>query len=212
MDKKDIISLNKRAWDHIAEKYEKANYGTISPIFELFCSYLPKHGLILDLGSGTGLPYDKMFIERGFNVVGIDISSEMIEIARRNVPQAEFTELSMTEIDYENEFDGVFSSYSMLLLDPTSFKDVAKEIVRALKKDGVFYVSLNEPWEEGADVDAEVIVEIMGETMYSRAYIIDDVLDAFTPLGLNLVKFNRHIERSEEFGEEHTVVYLFKKP
>jgi hypothetical protein len=75
----------------------------------------------------------------------------------------------------------------------------------------VFYLSLNEPWEEGVDVDSEVIVEIMGEKMYSRAYSEQELLDIFIPLGLELLKLDRTTQNSEIFGIEHTITLIFKK-
>ena len=207
----DIISLNKKAWNHAAKKYERECFSKVSPLFDFFFDHLPKGSFILDLGSGTGLPYAKMFIEKGFKVLGIDVSSQMINIAQRSVPDAEFIEISMTELDYEDKFDGVFSSFTMLLLDPLLFKDVGRRVVRSLKKGGLFYLSLNEPWEQNADVDKEAVVEIMGERMYSRAYTKEEVLETFAPLGMILLKFNREIQTSKIFGIEHTTVYIFKK-
>ena len=207
----DIISLNKQAWNNIARIYEMEYVAQINPLFNFFCDQFSKGSFILDLGSGTGLPYAKVFIEKGFKVLGIDISSQMIKIARRNVPDAEFTELSMTELNCKNKFNGVFSSFTMLLLDPPLFKDVGRRIVQSLKKGGLFYLSLNEPWEENDDVDGEAIIEIMGEKIYSRAYKKDEVLETFTPMGMILLKFNREIQGSKIFGIEHTTVYVFKK-
>ncbi len=212
MNKKvDIISLNKQAWTRVADKYDKVNYVNINPLFYYFYENLPKGAYILDLGSGTGKPYAKLLIERGFNVLGIDISPRMVELARKYVPQAEFVELSITDIEYKNMFDGVFSSYTMLLLDPPLFEDVAKRIVRSLKKGGLFYLSLNETGEEGVDVDEEVFVEIMGEKMYSRAYSKKEVLKMFLNMGIELLKFYRETLTSKEFGIEHSTVYVFKK-
>lgn len=215
MNKKvDIISLNKQAWIRVADKYDKANYQpieNINPLFYYFCEYLPKGAYILDLGSGTGKPYAKLLVERGFHVLGIDISPRMIELARNYVPQAEFVELSITDIEFKNMFDGVFSSYTMLLLDPPLFEDVAKRIVLSLKKGGLFYLSLNETGKEGIDVDKEAFVEIMGEKMYSRAYSKEEVLETFSNVGMELLKFYRETLTSKEFGIEHSTVYVFKK-
>jgi hypothetical protein len=81
-----------------------------------------------------------------------------------------------------------------------------------LRKGGVFYLVLNEPWEEGADVDGEALVEIMGETMYSRGYTVREVRGVFLPLGLEEIAFRREIHLTEEFGVEHQVEFLFYKP
>ncbi|MFX1353724.1 MAG: class I SAM-dependent DNA methyltransferase [Promethearchaeota archaeon] len=207
----DIISLNKRAWNNLAERYEQIGYGKINPLVEYFCEKLPKSGYILDLGSGTGIPYTKFMIERGFRVLGIDISEKMIEIAQKNVPQATFKQLSMTNINFENEFNGVFSSYSMLLLNPPLFRDVAKRIVCSLKNRGLFYLSLNEPRIKNVNLDDEVFIEIMGAKMYSRPYTEEEVLEIFKPLGMNHLKIYREVQSSKEFGVEYMIAFIFEK-
>jgi len=180
-------------------------------LIDFFCTELPKRGSVLDIGSGTGLPFAKLFLEKGFNYLGIDISSQMIKIARKNVPLAKYKEMSMTDLDYDKKFDGVFSHYSMLLLNPEMFKDVARRIVKSLKANGFFYLSLNEPSVENADLDEDVICEIMGETMYSRTYTEGDILDVFTPLGLKKLQIYHETQNSEEFGTEYMIVFVFQK-
>jgi len=212
MDKKlNIISLNKKAWNNVAEKYNNAEYSKLNPAFEFFCRELPEGGSILDVGSGTGLPFAKLFLEKGFNYLGVDISSQMIKIAGKNVPLANFKELSMTDLNFKNEFDGVFSHYSMLLLSPQLFQDVAKRVAKSLKGNGLFYLSLNEPRVKDTDLDEDVICEIMGETMYSRAYTEGEILDVFTPLGLKKLQIYRETQNSEEFGTEYMIVFVFQK-
>jgi len=144
MDKKlNIISLNRKAWNNVAEKYDNAKYSEMNPAIDFFCRELPERASILDIGSGTGLPFAKLFLEKGFNYLGVDISSQMIKIARKNVPLAKFKELSMTDLSFNKEFDGIFSHYTMLLLNPKMFKDVARRVVKSLKANGFFYLSLN---------------------------------------------------------------------
>ena len=142
-DNLNIIKLNQKAWNNAAKNYDKEFHGKIHNLFNYFCEILPKEGYILDLGSGTGLPYSKLLIEKGFKVLGIDLSTEMVKIARKNVPKVKFRQLSMTELNYSNKFDGIFSSYSMLLLNPKLFKFTAEKICKALKKGGIFYLCLN---------------------------------------------------------------------
>ncbi len=212
MDKKlNIISLNRKAWNNVAEKYDKVNYSKINPAIELFCRKLPKKGSVLDIGSGTGLPFAKLFLEKGFDYLGVDISSQMIKIAQKNVPLAKFKEISMTDLNYDKEFDGVFSHYTMLLLNPKMFKDVARRVIKSLKANGFFYLSLNEPGVENTDLDEDVICEIMGETMYSRAYMEREILDIFTSLGLKKLKIYREKQNSKEFGTEYMMVFVFQK-
>jgi SAM-dependent methyltransferase len=206
----DIVRLNKKAWDNAAESYNQESHGKVYSLFNYFCYNLPRKGYILDLGSGTGLPYAKLLSSKGFYVFGIDLSSEMIKIAKKNVPSAKFKQMSMTDLNFKNEFDGIFSSYSMLLLNPKLFKETAKKIVQALKIGGLFYICLNAPWSEGTDLDKDVIIKFKGEKMYSRPYTKKEVLDFFIPLGMKLLKFENEIITSETWGKENMNTFIFK--
>jgi SAM-dependent methyltransferase len=187
------------------------HYGEITPSFRFFHRLLEPKCRVLDVGSGTGRPFARFLVDRGFDVVGVDISRRMVEIARRNVPEARFRVLSMTEMDYDNEFDGVVAAYSLLLLDPTQFLSVAEKIVNALQREGVFYMSLNEPRNTYTDADSSAFVEIMGETMYSRAYTEAEVREVFSPLGLRMLKLDRTCKTSPIFGEEYMMEIVFRK-
>ena len=51
-------------------------------------------GLVVDLGCGSGI-WARELSNAGYDVLGIDISAAMIDIARRRVPQAEFKVASL---------------------------------------------------------------------------------------------------------------------
>ena len=211
METDDVVSLNKRAWERVADRYNRRRDVRVGVLFEAFIEALPAGARVLDVGSGTGLPYSRLLSGQGFEVVGVDVSPRMVELARMNVPEATFLEASMTEMEFDGEFDGALSVFSMLLLDPPRFREAAARIHRSLKRGGVIYVALNEPWGEEEDADAEAYVEIMGEVMYSRGYTVGEVRSTFLPLGVEEIRFQRDIHRSEEFGEEHVIEFLFEK-
>ncbi|MFX0100970.1 MAG: class I SAM-dependent methyltransferase [Candidatus Hodarchaeota archaeon] len=210
-DKNDLVALNKIAWERVADKFAMREPIHVGAVFEFFCDNLEENARVLDAGCGTGLPFAKYLVDKGFDVLGVDIASRMVELATKNVPGATFREGSITELDFGNVFQGVVCSYVMLQLDPTSFKQAAARLTSALNNGGLLYMSLNEPGPEPFDVDGEVIVEIMGEVMYSRAYTRDEVLDAFRPLSMVLVKFRKKTITSKEFGKEYMMEFVFKK-
>ena len=212
MGSDDVVDMNRRAWERVADQYDARERVIVGALFGDFVSSLPAGGRVLDMGSGTGLPYARALVEGGFDVLGVDISSRMVELAQGHVPGARFVEMSMTAMAFKGEFDGVLAIYSMLLLDPPLFRDVAGRVARALRGGGVFYLVLNEPWEEGADVDSEAVVEIMGEAMYSRGYSVEEVQGVILRLGLEEAGFHREIHRTKEFGVEHQVEFMFRKP
>jgi SAM-dependent methyltransferase len=205
-----ILDMNKKAWDNIAGSYDHRAISPISDLFNEFTGFVGK-GRVLDLGCGTGVPYARHLTGKGFDVLGIDLSEEMVKVASSNVPGARFEQMSMTDIHNISEFDGILSNFSMLLLTPDMFKETTRRIHTALKDGGYFYLALNEPAEESSDPESDVIVNIMGQEMYSRAYTVKEIEEIFTSLGFTLVKFHREIQVSKEFGEEHVIEFIYKK-
>ena len=206
----DIIDLNKKGWNKIGEKTASPylNGGNYILVFDEFCSKLPKDGVVLDLGCGPGVPVTKELVKRGFKVKAIDFSEEMIKIAKTNVPQASFEKISMTEIDYKNEFDGVIASYTMLCLDPGNFDIAASKISRSLKKGGFFFIALNEPIQEYTEED--YYTKIDGQTIYSRPYSEDEIRDIFSKYSMDVVQVKREIYNSDMYGKEHCLIMLLK--
>lgn len=67
---------------------------------------------VLDLACGSG-HHSLELVRQEFSVVGVDISPELIEIARRNAAEqdleATFLEADLRELDFESEFDLVLN-------------------------------------------------------------------------------------------------------
>jgi len=72
----------------------------------------PDGARVLDLACGAGR-HSLELRRRGFEVVGADISPELLEIARRDAAEqsleAEFVEADLRELDFDAEFDVVLS-------------------------------------------------------------------------------------------------------
>lgn len=97
--------------------------------------------LALDLGIGTGL-FTQILREKGYRVIGVDISEEMLKIARKRGFEVIKHDLNFP-LPFEKEsFDLVFSMTSIeFLKDPTS---LFNEIKRVLKSGGKFLlITLN---------------------------------------------------------------------
>src|SRR5258706_15877090 len=104
--------------DLVKEGYEKiaADYASKRNQFESlaylkqFASLIKKGRTILDVGCGAGKPVDEFLIKEGFAVNGIDISEKMIELAKKNVPEAFYEVKDMTQLkDGEYCVDGIVS-------------------------------------------------------------------------------------------------------
>jgi SAM-dependent methyltransferase len=109
-----------------------------------FISRLPKGGSVLDVGCGSGVK-SAYLINHGLSVVGIDLSENLLTIARSVAPEAEFTHLSMTDLEtLESEYDGVFAQASLLHIPKIAASDVVQKMADRIKPGGCLYLAVKE--------------------------------------------------------------------
>ena len=110
-----------------------------SPLQNEFASYVKKGGRIIDLGCGSGRD-SKAFIGMGFDVVSIDGSSEICNLAKayigRNVICSTFQ-----NFETQGSYDGIWACASLLHLPIDELKNVLKKFTKSLNDGGVFYLS-----------------------------------------------------------------------
>jgi ubiquinone/menaquinone biosynthesis C-methylase UbiE len=103
-----------------------------------FTELLPKNATVLDIGCGTGRDVQTLLRE-GFEVTGIDVSSEMIKIAKKENPDALLQIMEASNLQFpNNSFDGIISLYTLEHLNPKLFTKALKEIKRVLRNNGYF--------------------------------------------------------------------------
>ena len=109
------------------------------PIQDEFLEKLPAGACILDLGCGSGRD-TKYFLERGYEVDAIDGSKELCAMA------AEYTGILVKcqlfqEFDEVGKYDGIWACSSLLHLSFGELDDVLYRIEKALKPQGILYMS-----------------------------------------------------------------------
>ena len=78
-----------------------------------FVKHLPEKSVVLDIGCGGGVPVLKTMIESGFKAKGIDFSKGMLELAKKNVPEAELVLGDVMKTEFETgSFDGIICNHS----------------------------------------------------------------------------------------------------
>ena len=111
----------------------------ISELRSRFTKYLKQGDFILDLGCGSGRD-TKAFIDQGFSVDAIDGSEELCKKA------SEYTGINVKnqffqDINEEEKYDGVWACASLLHVAYDELTDVFTRIRKALKTNGIFYMS-----------------------------------------------------------------------
>ena len=95
---------------------------------------------LLEIGSGPGRD-SKLFQERGFEVVCIDLSPEMVKLCQQKGLAAHV--MDMADLQFPaNSFDAVYSLNSLLHLTKAEFPAVLRRISEIMKPSGLFYLGM----------------------------------------------------------------------
>ncbi|QQG38992.1 MAG: class I SAM-dependent methyltransferase [Candidatus Woesearchaeota archaeon] len=134
--------ITRKTYDRSIDIYEKKvlqNYQKVEKLVNIFLKHLTGKK-ILDLGAGTG-NYGKAMKEKGYDVICIDNSEEMVKKCRQKGLIAKVMDIE--ELDFpENTFDGVCASASLIHIPKANLEKVLKSIKRVLKPGGLFYVGV----------------------------------------------------------------------
>ncbi|SHK74186.1 class I SAM-dependent methyltransferase [Desulforamulus aeronauticus] len=173
-----------------------------------FCRLLKSGSKILDLGCGPGNVAKYLFeSNQGFTVVGIDLSEEMIKLARQNVPHdsvmfkvGDIRELEMEE----NKYDAVVASFCIVHLDNDETINLLKKVVQMLKKNGMLYLSCMEGKKSGFETTSFS----NGGYIYFNYYSEEFLGQILQESGLKILQLLRQ-DYPEEDGSITTDMFLF---
>ena len=98
--------------------------------------HLAPHGNILDVGTGTGR-ISVPLLRLGADVVGIDLSSNMMGKLRRKYPGAQVAQADAARLPFAaRQFDAVLTTHVMHLIGP--WREALREYQRVLRPGGVY--------------------------------------------------------------------------
>ena len=93
--------------------------------------YLPRHGRVLDVACGTGR-VTALLVGEGFDeVVGTDVSTAMMDVAKRRLPGVEFLQGDATRLPMESASFAAVTCIGLLMhLDASARVAVLRELAR----------------------------------------------------------------------------------
>ncbi len=171
----DHIERTIKAYDEIAEEYckkteQEGNREFQKEMLDKTLRYLDSKARIIDLGCGDGR--DTQYLkEKGMDVIGIDLSRSMINLARKKNPRATFLQMDIRDTVFpENIFHGAWASTSLTNFPKSELSKAEKEIYRIVEPGGIFAFSVKEGEGEGFE---ESVVE--GHERYCSYYSLDEI-------------------------------------
>jgi SAM-dependent methyltransferase len=144
-DPKEIV---RRGYDAIAETYaawqrepEAATWPAMRWLHALD-DRLPPQSYVLDLGCGNGRPAATELARR-HRVRGIDISTAQIELARRNVPEADFEVADAAELMLPPEsIDAAIALFMLWHMPRPEARELVRRVAAWLRPGGLLLATL----------------------------------------------------------------------
>jgi SAM-dependent methyltransferase len=121
---------------------------------------LSNDNTLLDVGCGSGL-FSSLATGKGAIITGIDASEPFVELAKKRVPDGQFTTGEMEELPFDNaEFDVVcgFNSFQYA----ASTKNALSEAKRVLKTGGKLVAMI---WGNKEDCEAATYLKAVGSLL-----------------------------------------------
>ena len=195
--------------------YEDKNYKEeVSFIKSLIKKEQPEALTILDLGCGTGR-HDQIFVEEGFCVTGVDLSEQMISVARKNESEnLKFVHGDARTVELNNKYDVVVALFHVMSYQVTNedIMSVFSTASKHLKEGGLFIfdcwygpaVLTDRPVVRVKRLENKEIklMRISEPEMNSKNNTVDVFFDVF-------ITDKSADGNSKELKEKHSMRYLF---
>ena len=202
----DYKALVQHGYDLCAASYEEARQGEANPELDLLAHRLTNRAQVLDIGCGAGVPIARTLAQR-FRVTGVDISSEQIRRARKNVPEGTFIQGDIMSVTLPSAgFDAAVVFYTIFHLPREEHPALLRRICEWLKPGGYLLATVT-PVAEAAYTEAN----FFGVTMYWSNYGLEDYRAILTQTGFKLLETTAighgYTEATQTQAEHHPLIF-----
>lgn len=187
-------------YDRYAREFvEQTSNASMSVMMEAFLKEIPKESKILDLGCGSGRD-TKAFMDLGYHVTAVDGSQKICEEASTFTGMA-VRQMDFMELEEVDEYHGIWACASILHVPYSELEELFGKLYRALKQDGILYVSFKYGTFEG---------------MRNERYFTDMTMDRLRPIldqvsKLEVLKYWVSADVRENRGDEQWLNLIMKK-
>lgn len=207
---KVLHCYNQVAGDYAVERWDELNKKHIDQLLlKEFASSNKDKGLCADFGCGPGQT-TKFLYDNGLkDIIGIDLSPEMVNVARKLSPQIKFETGDLLNISYPSGYLGsALAFYSIVHFTIDQVRKCFEEISRVLKPGGDFLFSFH----VGDDIvhfdkahDKEIDVDLF-------FFKTDDIVEILHETGFNVIDaIERRPNKDMEYPTTRGYIWAGKK-
>lgn len=173
--------------------------------YDFFCDAITRsNAKLLEIGCGPGNITKYLLNKKSdFDIKGIDIAQNMIELAKKNNPTANFSVMDTREINtLATKFDGIIAGFCLPYLSQTECEDLIYNSYELLNNNGVMYLSFVE-----GDVNDSGFKKGNAGRVYFYYHNLDDLKAQLIKINFQEIEiFNVAYKRSETESEIHTII------
>ncbi|MFF1916104.1 class I SAM-dependent methyltransferase [Streptomyces sp. NPDC058239] len=171
-------------FDALGVEYERAfaDSATHHASLKRLLEHIAPHSRVLDVGCGTGRPTAQTLVDAGHDVLGVDVSPVMVDLAARQVPGASFECADIRELPLEEgSFDAVCVYFSLLQMSRDEQSRLLGKLGRLLVPGGHLVVAT-------VPLDVEdVSVVFMGQKVQATSFGADEFTELVTGAGFTVL-------------------------
>lgn len=200
-------------WNKVASLYQEKfmELKLYNDTYDLICNVVIKNkATILEIGCGSGNITRYLLSKRpDFNIFGIDISPNMIELAKINNPKANFAVMDSRNIsEIETKYDAIVCGFCLPYLSETDSQKLIFEANYLLNNSGFLYLSFVEgdPNKSGFQAGST------GNRSYFYYHNLDQLKAQLLQNSFEDLKiFKVEYKKSEKEQDIHTIITAKKK-
>lgn len=190
------------AYDQITDRWDDDRFNRDNGIHQhqRAIAFVESNGNALDVGCGCTGRFIDLLLSNGFKPEGVDISREMLKLARKRHPDIEFYHQDICEWDPPKQYDFITAWDSIWHIPLDQQARVLTKLISSLNIGGVFIFSCG-----GIDAQGEHTDKFMGPEVYYSSLGINGFLTLFMSLG----SVCRHLEY-DQYPELHAYFIVQK--
>ena len=130
---------NRSAYDRIASRWDAARrdfFGREARYLDALLAEVPVGARVLDLGCGTGRPMAAAIVARGREVIGIDPSDAMLDLARRYLPGQTWVRGAMQSVELPSGYAAALLWDSLFHVDRRQHESILRRVLDGLPAGG----------------------------------------------------------------------------
>ncbi|MGK0364650.1 MAG: SAM-dependent methyltransferase, partial [Saprospiraceae bacterium] len=135
-------------WNKVADLYQEhfMDLDLYNDTYDTFCKSVTRNATILEIGCGPGNITKYILDKRpDFELLGIDVAPNMIDLARKNNSEAEFKVMDCRELDtISGKFDAILCGFCLPYLSKEDSTKLIKDSFDLLQNEGKIYLSVLE--------------------------------------------------------------------